>query len=352
MSPQFQPIRLAIVGCGLITEDFHLPAALCSPLVQLVALIDNNLERAKMLSRKYGCDVSVHTRLEEIVDEVDGVLIATPNFTHGTIARVALAKGVPALVEKPLTTTYAEAIELCEVAEQNRTFISVGYYSRHSPVVPLFKRLLEEGFFGGLQRFHFESGTAGGWTPLSGYNLDRLQAGGGVLVVRGTHFLDRMLYWFGMPKNFSFADDSCGGVEANCKALLEFDGEFGQFSGTLFFSKTIDLKNKLVLETDLYRVELPESETEELTLYPHSLPGVRIAMEADRGAGASPITGPDCFQAQIDDFARAILDGGRPLVDGREGALSVKLLEDFYAHRSQLLEPWRWYGEQPVDSIT
>ncbi len=351
MSPQFQPVRLAIVGCGLITEDFHLPAALCSPLVQLVALVDNHLERGKMLSRKYGCDVSVHTRLEEIIDEVEGVLIATPNFTHGTIARVALAKGVPALVEKPLTTSYAEAIELCELAEQNRTFISVGYFSRHAPVVSLFKRLLEEGVFGGLQRFHFESGTVGGWTPLSEYNLDRRQAGGGVLVVRGTHFLDRMLYWFGMPKSFSFADDSCGGVEANCKAQVEYDGARGRFSGTLFFSKTIDLKNKLVMETNLYRVELPESETEELTLYSHSLPGVRIAMRADRGAEASRITAQDCFQAQIDDFARAIRDGGRPMVDGREGALSVKLLEDFYSHRSQLLEPWRWYGEQPVDSI-
>src|SRR5204863_5320081 len=120
------------------------------------------------------------------------------------------------------------------------------------PVVSLFKRLLEEGFFGKLQRFHFELGTAGGWTPLSGYNLDRHQSGGGVLVVRGTHFLDRMIYWFGMPTAFSYADDNYGGVEANCKAIVEFTGTFGELSGTLFFSKTIDLKNKLTFETDLY----------------------------------------------------------------------------------------------------
>jgi predicted dehydrogenase len=348
MTTSFQPIRLAIVGCGLITEDFHLPAALCSPLVKLAALVDNNLERASLLSRKYGCDASIHTRLEDIISDVDGVLIATPNFTHGPIARVALEKGVPALIEKPLTTSYAEAIELCELAEANRTFISVGYFSRHSPVVPLFKRLLEEGVFGSLKSFHFESGTAGGWTPLSGYNLDRRLAGGGVLVVRGTHFLDRMLYWFGMPKSFLFADDNYDGVEANCKAQMEFEGKFGRFSGSVFFSKTIDLKNKLVVESDLYRIEIPESETEELTLYSHSLPGVRIAMRADRGANAAHVTAPDCFQNQIDDFARAIREKTRPLVDGREGALSVKLLEDFYAHRSQLPEPWRWYGEQTM----
>jgi predicted dehydrogenase len=156
-----------------------------------------------------------------------------------------------------------------------------------------------------------------------------------------------MLYWFGMPKSFSFADDSYDGVEANCKAQLEFDGELGRFSGTLFFSKTIDLKNRLVVESDLYRIEIPESETEELTLYSHSLPGVRIAMRADRGANATPVTAPDCFQKQIDDFARAIREKTSPLVGGREGALSVKLFEDFYAHRTQLPEPWRWYGSRP-----
>lgn len=334
------PVRLAIVGCGLITEDSHLPAILRSSLVKLVALIDNEPKRASALARMFGCEVALHTRLEEVVDKIDGVLIATPNFTHATIAKVALANGVPALIEKPLTTSYASSLELCELADRNGTFISVGYFSRHFPVVSLFKRLLDEGFLGALQNFHFELGTAGGWTPVSAYNLDRQQSGGGVLVVRGTHFLDRMIYWFGMPKSFSYADDSYGGVEANCKARVDFDAEPGEFSGTLFFSKTIDLKNKLSFETSRYFGEIRDSETEEITLFPKSLANTRLTIRTERDH-FFPRTTQDCFQAQIEDFARAIRQGTRPLVDGRDGSLSVKLFEDFYAQRTQLPEPWR-----------
>lgn len=340
MSQISSPVRLAIVGCGLITEDSHLPAVLHSSVVQLVALIDTDPRRASALARMFGCKVPLLARLEEVIDKIDGVLIATPNSTHAPIAKVALANGVPALIEKPLTTSYADSLELCQLADRNGTFISVGYFSRHFPVVSLFKRLLDQGFLGVLKSFHFELGTAGGWTPLSAYNLDRQQSGGGVLVVRGTHFLDRMIYWFGMPKSFSYADDSYGGVEANCKARVSFDGELGEFSGTLFFSKTIDLKNKLSFETSHYFGEIPDSETEEITLFSKSLSNVRMTVRTERD-NFSPRTAPECFQAQIEDFALAIRQGTRPLVDGRAGSLSVKLFEDFYAQRTQLSEPWR-----------
>jgi predicted dehydrogenase len=77
--------------------------------------------------------------------------------------------------------------------------VAVGYYMRFRNEVILLKRLLDVGYFGHIRRFHFQHGTIGGWSPLSGYNLDRNASGGGVLVVSGTHFIDLMLYWFGYP---------------------------------------------------------------------------------------------------------------------------------------------------------
>ena len=54
-------------------------------------------------------------------------------------------------------------------------------------------------------------------------------------MVSGTHVIDRMLDWFGQPSRITYADDSRGGVEANCKASLEFDNELGQFTGSFSF---------------------------------------------------------------------------------------------------------------------
>jgi predicted dehydrogenase len=330
-----------IAGCGVITDESHVPAALRSRLVEVVALVDSHIDRARTLQRKYACVAEASASLERVLANVEGVVIATPNHTHAPLARLALERGLPVLVEKPLTTTHADAVELCELARRKGAFISVGFVTRHFPVVGLMKRLLGEGFFGRLESFHFEFGTAGGWAPASGYNLDRKQSGGGVLVTNGTHSVDRMLHWFGWPERFSFADDSFGGVEANCKASLEFAGGL---RGTLFFSKTIALKNRFTLRAEGHAAELPVAETRRITLLPRELPGTRMFLEAD----AKPVC-DDPFQAQIEEFARLIREGGSPAVDGEFGALSVKLCEEFYARRTQLEEPWAWY-RQPVEA--
>jgi len=164
-----------------------------------------------------------------------------------------------------------------------------------------------------------------------------------VLVVSGTHFLDRMLFWFGAPESFRYADDSHGGVEANCKVRLEFRSGL---TGTLFFSKTIDLANCFVMETDRYRVEIPWSQGTEIKLHPRVLPGIEMRLEEPSAAN-----GDDCFQLQLEEFARVIREGGSPTVDGETGALSVKLCEDFYARREQLEEPWIRYDGSPMSAL-
>jgi len=312
-----------------------MPAALKADGIELAALVDPDVGRAGVLKRMYGCSCELATSLDAVIDKVDGALIATPNHTHVGIARVALERGRPVLIEKPLTPRHAEAEELCALARTHGAFISVGFMTRHYPVVGLMRRLLEQGFFGRVTRFSFEYGTRGGWAPHTGYNLNREQSGGGVLLVSGTHYLDRMLFWFGSPRAFSYADDSHGGVEANCKAKLEFDGGL---IGTLFFSKTVVLANRFVMETERYRVEIPWSERKRMTLWPRERPGVVMTLEDSPAAKDE-----DCFELQLEEFARVVREGGRPSVTGEEGARSVKLCEDFYGARARLAEPWVRY---------
>jgi predicted dehydrogenase len=333
------PVRLAIVGTGEITRNAHLPAALRSPRVQLTALVDSDPERARALARDFSCDAMATARLEDAFPFVDGVLIATPNHTHAAIASQVLEKGIPVLIEKPLTTDFESARSICELAEAKNTFIATGYKTRHYRSVRLLKDLLDSGFLGAVQSFHYEFGSVGGWSPASGYNLSRSQTGGGVLVVTGTHFLSRMLHWFGIPQVVSFEDDSYGGPEANCKAVVRYRTALGNFEGTIQLSKTMPLANCFVMQTDRYRCELGEAETEVITLIPGDRPDLIMKVGAHREPG-----GMDFFQTQLEEFAECVQTGKPPLADGWHGAQCVKLVEDLYARRSQLPESWMWYG--------
>jgi predicted dehydrogenase len=336
------PVRIAIVGCGLITANSHLPAALRSRGVELVGLVDTNPSRARALARSFAWNGEIADRLESVLPRVDGVVIATPNQTHAQLAEVALGAGVPVLIEKPLTTDYVSAIRLCELAERRHAFIATGFKTRHHPNVAAMKRLIMDGFFGTIHEFRYEFGSKGGWSPLSGYNLTKEQAGGGVLIVSGTHFLDRMIYWFGAPEIVAFEDDSYGGPEANCMARVRYAGA-SAFEGEIQLSKTARLRNQFTMETSLYHCEIPEASTDEIVIAAHARPTLEMRLACAKFLGLEPSR--DYFQVQIENFAASIRTGKSPLVDGWFGAQSVKLVEDLYARRRQMPEPWMWYAE-------
>jgi predicted dehydrogenase len=329
--------KIAIVGCGAITESAHLPAALRSSLIEVTALVDSNINNAAALARRYALHCPICKDLNEVVENVDGVIIATPNSTHFYLGEIALSRGVPVLIEKPLTTKYADSVRLCSMAEKNNTFISVGYVSRYYPSILLMKKLLQSKFFGEIRSFHYEFGSMGGWEPISGYNIHRSMAGGGTLVITGTHFLDRMLYWFGEPKEFTYEDDNYGGVEANCKARLLFENDLGKFSGTFFMSKTISLRNKFIIDCEKYVCELDEFQKQSLTLFPKENSSLKIELTSRETNKHNDV---DYFQVQLESFVKQIQNKGCIKVDGWFGARSVKLIEEMYKKRSPLSESW------------
>src|SRR5436190_18509624 len=108
-------LNFAIVGCGGITLQNHLPGLALCPEAKVTALCDADgatLERAR---QQTGVTIS-STNYEDIVrrDDVHAVIIATPNFVHPTIALVAIAHGKHVLCEKPLALNYADAKSMAD----------------------------------------------------------------------------------------------------------------------------------------------------------------------------------------------------------------------------------------------
>jgi predicted dehydrogenase/nucleoside-diphosphate-sugar epimerase len=331
------PFRLALIGAGRAGETLHLPAALASERVEVAAIVDRDAGRAAALARKFGLDCEIATDLAEVRAPLDGAVIAVPNNIHKAAAIACAERGIHCLIEKPLAARVEDAEAICRVAAQHHVTIAVGYSTRFHNEVVLLRQLLDSGYFGDINRYHFQYGGTRGWSPVSGYNLDLAASGGGVLVVDGTHVIDRMLYWFGYPDDFDMLDDARGGPEAHCLVRLRHRRDGKPFEGTIRLSKIFDLRPGLVIDTDRGRVVLGLGAAP-LLFRPRDNPDLEIALRR-RGKPFFP-PGVDNFQLQLEDFVAACREGRAPLVDAAQGLLSVRLLNDLYARRRKFDEPW------------
>ena len=328
-------LRLGIIGCGAITETAHLPAALSSPLIEVTALSDPDSARVEYLLRLYGLPRIGYTNHRSVLDRVDAVILALPNHLHAPIGVEFLERRIHVLCEKPLAPTTGECERLCRAARANSAMLAVGYVTRFFPSTRLLKQLIDSRVLGALRSFEYEFGTAGGWAPLSGYNLSRHTSGGGVLVVSGSHFLDRMLFLFGTASVLRFEDDSRGGLEANCLAVFAIAVDGRAVEGRATLSKTHTLLNRLRITGEHGVLEVGEGQHRSVTYFPAD-ENVRHEITW----AATPAATEDYFRVQLEDFVRAIRNGAEPFVSGEQGSASIALIEECYRQARRLPEPW------------
>jgi predicted dehydrogenase len=339
-TPRF---RLAIVGAGLITRSAHLPTALSLPEIEVSALVDPVVSRAAELAGEYGIKPLIAAQVDGLIGRVDGAIIATPNHTHREVAVPLLEAGISTFIEKPLATTVEDGQAIIDAAQRGNAKIAIGYYQRFLDAPRLLKRLLDERYFGHVSRFCHQFGSSGGWPALSAYTLKREAIGGGVLVVTGTHFLDRMLHTWGAPDEVELLDDSLGGPEAHCEGRVRYaSGPFAPLEGLVRYSKCVALPAGLVLETERGTVMLRDGYEDQMILVPGDRPDLRLRITAQPDGAFAPELSPG--QRMLRDFVDACRKDRAPEVDGAQGLASMKLLRRFYENRVLMTEDWTAAG--------
>src|SRR3989454_5273514 len=185
-----KPLGVAIIGCGGITLQNHLPGLALCPDTKVVALCDNDaltLERARQQT-----DVAVASpKLEEILqrEDVHAVIIATPNFTHAPIALDAIAHGKHVLCEKPLALNHAEAQAMADAAERAGVRHMTAFTYRFVPAMRYLAHLVQRGDLGAP--YHFRSCRLQDWGTRSvGWRQVKKLAGTGELGDMLSHRID------------------------------------------------------------------------------------------------------------------------------------------------------------------
>src|SRR6266511_3835968 len=103
-----QTLRIGIIGCGAVTEFFHLRAAARVEEVRVTLLVDNNRSRAETLAHQHNVPY-VAEDYSHVWDKADAAIVALPHCLHAPVSMDLLAHSVHVFVEKPMALTAEEA---------------------------------------------------------------------------------------------------------------------------------------------------------------------------------------------------------------------------------------------------
>jgi predicted dehydrogenase len=144
-------VRVGVVGTGWWATQFHLPALIGNPLVQLTALADPAPERLQKAVRHFGIQAAF-TDARALFESgtVDAVVIATPHATHYGLARAALERNLHVLCEKPFVLESKQGRDLLRMARERSLHLMVGYTYQFTRHAQLARDMVRQGKIGDL----------------------------------------------------------------------------------------------------------------------------------------------------------------------------------------------------------
>jgi predicted dehydrogenase len=189
-------LRVGLVGYGSAGRGIH--ARLLREVgAQVVRVVTRSPERAAVAEEDWP-DVAVDGEVAKMLahaGDLDVVVIASPTGRHAEHVRLALAAGVPVVVDKPLATTADEAAELARAGAEAGGRLTVFQNRRWDPEQLTLRALLEAGELGRVHRFERR------WerfrpVPQNRWKENDTQAGG-LLLDLGAHLVDSAVQLFG-----------------------------------------------------------------------------------------------------------------------------------------------------------
>lgn len=212
---QMPSIKTALVSFGISSKTFHAPFLTTLPEFELVAVVERNSEHSK---EKYPW-VRVYKNLDDLLkdEQVELVVITSPNETHFPYAKRILEAGKNVVVEKPFTNTSEEAMELVELAKKTGKICSVYHNRRYVADYLTMKDILQKNILGELHEFEAHYDRYRPDPRTYGLWREKPTPGSGVFYDLGSHLIDQALQLFGHPgfitadirkqKSYSLVDD-------------------------------------------------------------------------------------------------------------------------------------------------
>ena len=191
-------MKLMVVGLGHQATEDHLPAVLSSDLLVLAAVVDEIPERAERIGSTLGVPYS--TTIDGVFQKVselpDAAIVAVPHSEYVPVIANLATRGISIIKEKPFAVSLDEARVVAKIIADTNVTLRVTLQRRFNPIYMGFAQLIRH-----IGRIHaIEARYTMNVRRLDeGWRASQLYAGGGALVDLGYHYVDLIVWYFGLP---------------------------------------------------------------------------------------------------------------------------------------------------------
>ena len=327
-------VKVAIIGCGSITEYRHAPEYANNPHAEIAAFYDPNRERALYMASKFGGRAA--TDLEEILEDerIDAISDCSTNEMHHIITSSALRHGKHVLCEKPMSITLEGAEQVIQAFRESGKILMIDHNQRLTKAHRKVREIIRSGEFGRVLTFKTNFGHKGPeyWSAnksASTWFFKKDRSAFGVAGDLGIHKLDLIRYLLddevGMISAFEGAlhkkDENGNPIEVcdNMVCMIRMrSGALGTASFSWTYYGEEDNSTTLYCERGVIKIYASAE---------HQIEIAGIDGEK-RNYVIEPIQTNDnqSNSGVIDAFISSIVENRSPLVTGEDGLRALQLV--------------------------
>ena len=324
-------VRLGLIGCGGMMKS-HAQGVNMVDTVEITAVCDIDIEKAEavasVLNHPYVTD-----DYKTMVDKVDAILCALPHHLHYECGMFFARNKKHILMEKPLCNSEEECLKLMETCEEKGAVLMCAYPVRYWPGVVKLKELIDSGEYGKVIKMSV-------WTEqltktVEGDWKSDARLGGGQFFSHGCHYVDILLWFLGAPVKGMHFGTRVGTPwlmrEGTSEAIFQFENGAVGYHGATWGARGTRLGYDFQIHTEKGMLEYDHF-AGVIRLFNSSLehvPGVTEQQAYEeiwkRNGEKSKAT-----QYEIAHFADCVLNGTKPLTDGKSALTGLRVIWKMY----------------------
>jgi predicted dehydrogenase len=308
-------MRVGILGIGWWSDVLAGVIAKTDKL-DLRACYTRSADKAATFAAKFSCEAMPTYEAMLALDDLDGVILTTPNSAHLPGTEAAAAAGKHVFVEKPVSNSIADGRAMIAACEAAGVVLAVGHSYRRNGALRHMKHLIDSGELGRVSLAEGVFSNDNGLKLKPGvWRTDPAEIPGGCLMQIGIHQIDNLLYLLGDAAEVTSYFNR-----------LETEPEIEDVTALLMQFKSGAVGYVAADYISPRRFTIAIHGTKANAFFDMDNDGLRIQRTGETAPSPVEYTPADHLLVELEDFADAVTEGRKPEIDGRDGLLPLAVV--------------------------